>query len=168
MVFRGHSAVEQPVVVSGNSDSDHMMGMKMFFHTGYEKNIVIYGWDADTAGKMIGTVIAVFVLALLYEGIKFYRIKYSQLSAVTRSGLRSAPGRSDSDSETTSRRIPVSHLIESLMYAVQVALSFTLMLFVMTFNVWIILSAVFGMMIGYALFASSARLIPGAGDDCCT
>ena len=42
---------------------------KMFFPIDYTHNILIYGWDANSAGRMIRTFIAVFLLAKRYEYI---------------------------------------------------------------------------------------------------
>lgn len=174
-VLTGRDAItdSQPVVTG--PDSLHSMTMRMYFHIGFEKDLLIAGWDVDTEIKMIGTVAAVFLLALVFEWIKFYRIRYSQLAAIVPAvvrnrGLGTANGSSQSSGDSSrSRWLSLPRLIESLLYAVQVAISFTLMLLVMTFNVWILLGTVFGMMTGYALFASSSRLMPGNNsEDCCT
>lgn len=148
-------------------DMEHPM-MKMFWHIGYERNLLVFGWDAESDGKMVAAVAVVFFLALMYEGVKFYRIKYSHMSlAMQRRQTVSA--RNDSDSESVVSRFPVSQVIESLIYGCQVAISFTLMLFVMTFNIWLMLSAVLGMMLGYCLFSTSSRLMTGTvGEDCCS
>lgn len=141
--------------------------MKMFWHVGYERNLLVFGWDADTDGKMVLAVLVVFLLAVAYEGIKFSRIKYSHLSASSQ--RRPISARADSDSESVASRLPVSNMIESLIYGCQVAVSFTLMLFVMTFNIWIMLSAIVGMMLGYCLFSSSRLTTAGAvTEDCCS
>ena len=173
LTARDATTDSQPVVTG--PESLHSMTMKMYFHIGFEKDVLFAGWDADTEIKMIGTVAAVFLLALVFEWIKFYRIRYSQLAsivpAVVRNrGLGTANGSSQSSGESRhSRWLSLPRLIESLLYAVQVAISFTLMLLVMTFNVWILLGTVLGMMTGYALFASSSRLMPGNNsEDCCT
>ena len=160
-----HSTREDTV-----GDPDHSMSMmKMFWHMGYEQNMLIFGWNADTDGKMVAAVVVVLALAVVYEGTKFYRIKYSGLRAA-RAGRQPVSGRSDADSDVdVGRRFPVAKLTESLLYGVQVAISFTLMLIVMTFNVWLMLAAVVGMTLGYALFASSARVAAGgSSDDCCS
>lgn len=44
------------------------------------------------------------------------------------------------------------HLVQTLMHLVQVALSYSLMLIVMTFNVWLVLAVVLGAGVGYFFF----------------
>lgn len=44
------------------------------------------------------------------------------------------------------------HLVQTLMHLVQVTLSYSLMLIVMTFNVWLVLAVVLGAAVGYFFF----------------
>ena len=50
---------------------DHMM--KMYFHTGYEETILFEDWKISTVGGLIGSMIGIFIMAALYEGLKYYR-----------------------------------------------------------------------------------------------
>ena len=148
------------------------MGMgKMFFHIGYDHDILIYGWDANSTGRMIGTFIAVFLLAIGYEYIKFLRILLAQdfRSRSCPSGVLPPV-----DGEAAASDIPehpswfkknLPHILQSLLYCFQVGVSFILMLLVMTFNIWIFLAVIFGMASGYFLFASATGGFKV--EDCC-
>ena len=50
---------------------DHMM--KMYFHGGYEEVILFDFWRINTLGGLIGSMVACFVLGIVYEFIKSYR-----------------------------------------------------------------------------------------------
>lgn len=58
----------------------HMdMGMKMFFHTDLsDSNILIYGWDAKDGVRLTGTLIAVLLIAVMYEYLKLVRVWHRQ------------------------------------------------------------------------------------------
>ena len=66
---------------------DHMM--KMYFHGGYEEVILFDFWRINTLGGLIGSMVACFVLGIIYEFIKSYReywmrgafqtVKYNQV-----------------------------------------------------------------------------------------
>lgn len=55
--------------------------------------------------------------------------------------------------------------MQSLLYLLQVSVSFVLMLLVMTFNVWIFLFAVSGMAVGHFLFTTPTLGLDTS--DCC-
>ena len=66
---------------------DHMM--KMYFHGGYEEVILFDFWRINSLGGLIGSMVACFVLGIIYEFIKSYReywmrgafqtVKYNQV-----------------------------------------------------------------------------------------
>lgn len=43
------------------------------FHFGYNETILFSWWHIETVAGLIGSMIAIFLLALLYEGLKYYR-----------------------------------------------------------------------------------------------
>lgn len=146
--------------------TDH--GMRMYFHVGFDKNILVWGWDADSTGKMIGTIIAIIAIGVLYEWIKFIRMKITQAVISRRTPSTSDPISSEDESSWLTGFLP--HLLQTILYGLQVAISFTLMLFAMTFNVWIFLAVISGMALGYLLFASRptrGRRGTFSVNDCC-
>ncbi|CAF1406415.1 unnamed protein product [Didymodactylos carnosus] len=53
--------------------SHHSMTMKMYFHAGYMEQILFENWMPMTVGPFIGSWFAIFVIAILYEGLKTFR-----------------------------------------------------------------------------------------------
>jgi len=77
MDHSGHS----PHMMSGHS-GHNMAGMggmghdmmKMYFHFTYEGEVVLFEqWVLSSIGVLIGSMIGLFILAVLYEGLKYYR-----------------------------------------------------------------------------------------------
>lgn len=121
---------------------------------------------------MFGACVAMFVLAIFYEGIKAYRQFLFQnkpkcptlptsspvSDRVTLSSGQHCPPQADPETlETGSNSLvksllATSHLIQTLLHIVQVTVSYVLMLAVMTFNVWLIIAIVLGAGVGYFFF----------------
>ncbi|XP_065885097.1 high affinity copper uptake protein 1-like [Dysidea avara] len=142
------------------------MKMQMYFYFGVHNVTVLFeGWDVDSVGAMVGTFFAIFVMALLYEGLKVFRevlhrnkskmfgkigpkaVQYTKLSSSTQ--LVPKPN---------SYNIPVGatlgvHIIQTLLHMLQVTISYFLMLIAMTYNVWLFIAIVLGAGAGYFLFA---------------
>ncbi|XP_058062675.1 high affinity copper uptake protein 1 isoform X1 [Anopheles bellator] len=49
----------------------HMMSMS--FHGGYDETILFEQWKIDSLGGLLWSMLAIFVMAALYEGLKYYR-----------------------------------------------------------------------------------------------
>ena len=45
----------------------------MYFEAAYKANLLFEGWNTKTVGEMEGSCIGVFVMALIYEGLKYFR-----------------------------------------------------------------------------------------------
>lgn len=45
----------------------------MYFEAGYEATILFEAWDVKTVGAMVGSCFGVFFLAIIYEGLKYFR-----------------------------------------------------------------------------------------------
>merc|ERR1712020_493657 len=60
-----------PPDLPGNTLHDDMM--KMYFHGGYNEVILFDFWRISTLGGLIASMIGCFILAVLYEGLKFLR-----------------------------------------------------------------------------------------------
>jgi len=56
---------------SGMDSMDHMM--MMYFHTGFKETILFQQWAVDSEWAMIGSCIGIFLMAVLYEGLKYFR-----------------------------------------------------------------------------------------------
>ncbi|KAL4706830.1 hypothetical protein ACJJTC_010064 [Scirpophaga incertulas] len=56
---------------STHDGSSHMMSMT--FHGGYVETILFSWWNVSEFGQFVGSFFAIFLMALLYEGLKYYR-----------------------------------------------------------------------------------------------
>ena len=65
-----HSKMGHAGMDHGNMDMDMM---KMYFHVGIEETILFHGWKTTNVAQLIGSCILLFVVALLYEGLKVFR-----------------------------------------------------------------------------------------------
>ncbi|XP_023242857.1 high affinity copper uptake protein 1-like [Centruroides sculpturatus] len=54
-------------------DMMNMNHMMMYFHGGVKVTILFKEWAVSTAGGLVGSVIGIFLLALIYEGLKYFR-----------------------------------------------------------------------------------------------
>lgn len=50
-----------------------MGGMQMYFHVGVAETILFKEWSVSTVGGMLGSVVGVFFMAAMYEGLKYFR-----------------------------------------------------------------------------------------------
>jgi hypothetical protein len=62
---------------------------QMTFHTGYCETVLFEGWKVSSVGGLIGSMIGIFIMAALYEGLKYYR--YNQCVCVSCAVLESGP-----------------------------------------------------------------------------
>lgn len=46
---------------------------QMSFHFGYNETILFDWWSINNIGGLIGSMIGIFILAMLYEGLKYWR-----------------------------------------------------------------------------------------------
>lgn len=71
----------------------------MVFHGGYCETILFEGWEISTVGGLIGSMIGIFLLAAIYEGVKYYR-EYLLWKAYN--AIQYRPMRSPSDKDNSS------------------------------------------------------------------
>lgn len=45
----------------------------MFFHFGTDETVLFESWKFTSVAGLIGSMIGIFILAVLYEGLKYYR-----------------------------------------------------------------------------------------------
>ncbi|XP_055587631.1 high affinity copper uptake protein 1 [Uranotaenia lowii] len=122
--------------------------MQMSFHGGSCEIILFPSWATTTVGKFVAAWFVFFAMALLYEGLKFYREIISQRqrkASGAKLEVSAAPGM------WHFMKSPL-HIIQSLLHLIQVSVSYILMLIVMTFNLWLCLAVVSGAAVGYYIF----------------
>ncbi|KAH8360701.1 hypothetical protein KR200_011272, partial [Drosophila serrata] len=165
---------------------EHMMPMA--FHFGYNETILFSWWHIETVAGLVGSMIAIFLLALMYEGLKYYReylfwktynlMEYRPVTGPQRnpeaprlpSPAAAAPSPVQYVGEVVHKQPPsmlsVTHLLQTLLHVLQVTLSFLLMLIFMTYNVWLCLMVVLGAAVGYFLFCWKKSVIVDVTEHC--
>ncbi|CAF4035599.1 unnamed protein product [Rotaria sp. Silwood2] len=151
------------------------MMMAMTFHGGYKEQILFDQWYTQTSGAFVASWFAVFFVAVLYEGLKTFRDalarrdicetctstenrQHALIRPDDRQDERSgendlvSPNRTENRSTYRVRLLSVSHLIQTLLHILQMALSYLLMLVAMTFNTYLFFAIVLGAGLGHFLF----------------
>ncbi|XP_067635734.1 high affinity copper uptake protein 1 isoform X2 [Eurosta solidaginis] len=153
----------------------HMMSMA--FHFGYNETVLFSWWKFDSIMGLVGSMIAIFVMAVLYEGLKYYReylfwktynlLEYRPVTGPQRNPedpQRNTPSTSASPVHPT--MLSLNHLYQTGLHLIQVTLSFMLMLIFMTYNVWLCIAVVFGAAVGYFLFCWRKSVIVDVTEHC--
>jgi len=130
--------------------------MKMFFHWGIFDYVLIEKWVPNDTLAFIGTWLAVFAMAILYEGVRVFRFKCEQnwQPKYPESLSLNSEKSEQLELQPKLRRItpPFRFGVDvpgALLHTLEVALSFILMLVAMTFNVALFLAICGGAFVGY-------------------
>ncbi len=67
-VFNGHPFPGQYPL-----NPNLILNAQMYFEAGYKAVVLFEGWNIETVGAMVGSCIGVFLMAILYEGLKYFR-----------------------------------------------------------------------------------------------
>ncbi|KAJ9587037.1 hypothetical protein L9F63_019379 [Diploptera punctata] len=124
-------------------------------------------------------MIGIFVMAALYEGLKYYREylfwkSYTQLpyQAVSLPPEKNADERQLSMEKEVMHKRPrpsmlsLPHVFQTGLHGVQIVLSYFLMLIFMTYNVWLCIAVVAGAITGYFLFGWKKTLVMDVTEHC--
>ncbi|XP_065371579.1 high affinity copper uptake protein 1 [Calliphora vicina] len=163
----------------GMGGGDDMDGSKscpmiMTFHAGHCERILWNGWVASTVTEFVFSALALFLVAFLYEALKFVREYFlrqtvkresERVAAELQSKNGGAAGTSSNGQSACHGNMPEirqktymekifakPHIIQSLFNLVQIIISYLLMLVFMTFNYWLCLAVVLGLGVGYFFF----------------
>ncbi|CAF1142160.1 unnamed protein product [Adineta ricciae] len=123
-----------------------MMMMAMTFHGGYTEQILFDQWNTKTVGSFVGSWFAVFLVAVLYEGLKSVR------DSLARRELCETCSPSQNRTQTMGRLFSMAHIVQTLLHILQMTLSYGLMLVAMTFNTYLFFAVVLGAGMGHFLF----------------
>lgn len=131
--------------------------MKMYFHFGMDEYVLFKSWKVSTAGGMIASVIGVFLIGMLYEGLKYFReylfkqyISSIQFSTVAITG---EGGRvSQVHKVEKHKMLSWAHGLQTMLHVIQLIVSYFLMLIFMTYNVWLCVGVILGAGVGYFIF----------------
>lgn len=175
MDMMDHSQHNHGVSMDMGNDTDRTCAghMLMFFHTGKCEYVLFETLRTKDVGGLVGACIAVFVLAMLYEGLKVVREMLLQKSMLQNSKYAvSSNGTSSQDTMVISHKnigihmMSCSHFIQTVLHMIQVFISYCLMLVFMTYNVWLCLSVILGAGIGYFLFGWRKAIVVDINEHC--
>ena len=175
MKMEGGSEMQGGNHGSEMQDGNHemqMMMMQMTFYISTRVTCLFDFWDVKTTTGMAGTCACWFVLAIFYQGLKFTRgyVQKScecsepssliakvlasrspspQYNTLPEGGNTHSVGAGGLVVRTVNWKL---HLTQTALQMVQTAMSYFLMLVVMTYNLWLCLAVLFGDAMGYLIF----------------
>ncbi|KAK2818488.1 hypothetical protein Q5P01_024049 [Channa striata] len=159
----------------GGHDGNHggHMGMAMTFYLGYTNvELLFSGLLINSPGEMVGACIGVFLLAVLYEGLKIGRevlLRRSQVNIRYNSmPLPGADGTVLMETHKTvgQRMLSPAHFLQTLLHIVQVVVSYFLMLVFMTYNGYLCIAVAAGAGTGYFLFSWRKAVVVDITEHC--
>ncbi|XP_067619204.1 protein SLC31A2 isoform X3 [Eurosta solidaginis] len=161
----------------------------ILFHGGHCERILWKSWTTNTYNGFIFSCLVLIIMGFLYEALKFLRqhmIKQATRKAEDRINLELEFMKKNDDSISASMscssKIALTnigmtskitrqyiagktHIISTLLFFLQIVISYLLMLVIMNLNYWLFLSAIIGLGLGYFIFGLNQL---GAFDsDCC-
>lgn len=125
--------IEPPIKNQTSSDEK-----RFFLHYGYEDDVLIEGWDADTDWHVAAVVAAAFFISVLFEFVRCSRHRLMIHGA----------------SQTKYKSWTI-HVISSIMYGIQAAIGIILILLICTFHLWICVGIAAGLAVGCLCFSLS-------------
>lgn len=110
-----------------------------------------------STGKFVASLFGVFILAFLYEALKYFR---ETLFEAHSKSMRTISVKTNGDDGTVTRNEPTTreqmlnsiHFGQTFLHGVQVFISYILMLIVMLCNMWLIIVICLGAALGYFVF----------------
>lgn len=178
----GHDMGSMDSMDASSHQHHDMLGhmMSMAFHGGCNETILFSQWSISSCSGLVWSMLAIFILGVLYEGLKFYREHlfwkaYNNLQYRAVSEKNGTAENNDTRvvhmvGEVIHRNPPtmfsLMHLFQSFLHLVQVTLSLMLMLIFMTYNSWLCLSVVLGAMVGYLLFGWKKSIVVDVTEHC--
>ncbi|XP_010454372.1 PREDICTED: copper transporter 5-like [Camelina sativa] len=143
--------------------------MHMTFYWGIKATILFNFWKTDSWLSYIRTLIACFVFSAFYQYLENRRVQFKSLSSS--SSRRPQPARSSSG--VSAPLIPKSGTRSAakaasiLLFGVNAAIGYLLMLAAMSFNGGFFIAIVVGLTVGYAVFRSDDGGSDAVTDDPC-
>ncbi|XP_063000889.1 high affinity copper uptake protein 1 [Elgaria multicarinata webbii] len=150
-----------------------MMMMQMTFYFGYKDVPLLFsGLVINTAGEMAGAFVAIFFLALFYEGLKIARESLLRKSQVSiRYNSMPVPGPNgtvlmETHKTVGQQMLSFPHLFQTALHVLQVVVSYFLMLVFMTYNGYLCIAVAAGAGMGYFLFSWKKAVVVDITEHC--
>ncbi|XP_042336171.1 high affinity copper uptake protein 1 [Sceloporus undulatus] len=151
----------------------HGEGMAMTFYFGYENVPLLFsGIVINTAGEMAGAFVAIFLLAMFYEGLKIARESLLRKSQVSiRYNSMPVPGPNgtvlmETHKTVGQQMLSFPHLFQTALHIIQVVVSYFLMLIFMTYNGYLCIAVAAGAGTGYFLFSWKKAVVVDITEHC--
>ncbi|XP_074871861.1 high affinity copper uptake protein 1 [Carettochelys insculpta] len=156
----------------GHNHAEGMM-MDMTFHFSYKNVPLLFsGLVINTPGEMAGAFVAVFLLAMFYEGLKIARESLLRKSQVSiRYNSMPVPGPNGTTLMETHKTVgqqmlSFPHLLQTVLHIIQVVVSYFLMLIFMTYNAYLCIAVAAGAGTGYFLFSWKKAVVVDITEHC--
>ncbi|XP_061482198.1 high affinity copper uptake protein 1-like [Rhineura floridana] len=147
--------------------------MDMTFHFGYKKVPLLFsGLIINSAREMAGAFVAIFLLAMFYEGLKIARENLLRKSQVSiRYNSMPVPGPNgtvlmEMHKTVGQQMVSFPHLFQTVLHIVQVVVSYFLMLIFMTYNGYLCIAVAAGAGTGYFLFSWKKAVVLDITEHC--
>ncbi|KAL1508924.1 hypothetical protein ABEB36_003743 [Hypothenemus hampei] len=159
---------------SGHSMSHAGHSMDMWFQFSTSATVLFEPWHFSTVGGLIGSMIGIFIMAALYEGLKYYReylfwktynaLQYKAVSLPDKAPQ--VPEIPEEPQIVQPTMISKIHFYQTFLHVIQMILSYFLMLIFMTYNIWLCIAVVLGAGVGYFLFGWKKSVIVDVTEHC--
>ncbi|KAG8142041.1 putative High affinity copper uptake protein [Naja naja] len=117
--------------------------------------------------KMAGAFVAIFFLAMFYEGLKIGRESLLRKSQVSiRYNSMPLPGPNGTILMETHKTVGVPHLFQTVLHILQVVVSYFLMLIFMTYNAYLCIAVAAGAGAGYFFFSWKKAVVVDITEHC--
>ncbi|XP_045823778.1 copper transporter 5-like [Trifolium pratense] len=128
--------------------------MHMTLYWGKNVTLLFDSWTTDSWTSYILSLIACFVIATFYQYLENIRIRLKFFSGEGRGGSTVA------EIQTPLlglNKVSRNKVVESVLFGVNSAIGYLLMLAIMSFNGGVFVAIVFGLTVGYFLFRSQGE-----------
>nr|AGS09123.1 solute carrier family 31 copper transporters member 1 [Poecilia vivipara] len=158
----------------GGGDGGHAgHSMAMTFYFGYQNVELLFSQLViNSPGEMFGACVGVFLLAVLYEGMKIGREILPRRSQVNvRYNSMPLPGADgtmlmETHKTVGQRMLSPAHFLQTVLHIVQVVVSYVLMLVFMTYNAYLCIAVAAGAGMGYFLFSWQKAVVVDITEHC--
>ncbi|NXM66978.1 COPT1 protein, partial [Serilophus lunatus] len=157
----------------GHGHGPDMMSMAMTFHFSCQNVPLLFsGLTINSPGEMAGAFVAVFFLAMFYEGLKIAReclLRKSQVSI--RYNSMPVPGPNgtilmETHKTVGQQMLSFPHLLQTVLHIIQVVVSYFLMLIFMTYNGYLCIAVAAGAGTGYFFFSWKKAVVVDITEHC--
>ena len=168
-----HTHVHTDSAVSTVAEEEHIM--HTFFHSGFGKDqfFLFETFPIQSLAGLCAAMILTFGLGVTFEVVKVIRLrKAREVKPGAEEQLRGSVEGSEQSYEASNNafkqksggkfkisRAARGRVVQTLFYGLQLLVSYLLMLVVMTFNYWLLVSAILGAMFGFFVFGDESEAV---------